>query len=223
MKCKDPSTWPEPSTEYACDDAGYGAVRVRAWAKMHPNVRAHEGQGSRGPLPIVVGTLVLVEVERLPRGKRWREPKKLWLWWDGPGEEEPDLDLLWRAYTSGALTWSTPSASSSRPWDGPHLGCAIPSRPTGGRGWWWPLSPRAQAGTGRRCGPEAALGETLRHRSSDTDPDPPRRFSAFSATRHTRQAAKTLRTLTGTAQRAPLGPSQALPGLQEDYLSLRRP
>src|SRR5215208_1022440 len=51
MKCKDPSTWPEPSAEYACEDSGYGAVRVRAWAKMHPKVCAHEGRGSRGPLP----------------------------------------------------------------------------------------------------------------------------------------------------------------------------
>jgi hypothetical protein len=93
----DPSTWPKPSTEYICEDSGYGTVRVRAWANLHPKVCAHEGRGSRGPLPIVVGTLVLVEVERLPRGERRREPKKLWLWWDGPGEE-PDLELLWRAY-----------------------------------------------------------------------------------------------------------------------------
>jgi DDE superfamily endonuclease len=33
MKCADPSAWPQPSTEYTCEDAGYGAVRVRAWAK----------------------------------------------------------------------------------------------------------------------------------------------------------------------------------------------
>jgi hypothetical protein len=98
MKCADPSTWPQPSTEYTCEDSAYGTVRVRAWAKLHPKVCSHEGRGGRGPLPIVVGTLVLVEVERLPRGERRREPKKLWLWWDGPGEEEPDLDLLWRAY-----------------------------------------------------------------------------------------------------------------------------
>src|SRR5215216_4754000 len=76
-----------------------------------------------------------------------------------------------------------------------------------------------QAGTGGRCGPKAALGETLRHRPSDTGPGPPRGFAAFSGTRHTRQAAKTLRSLTGTAQRAPLGPSQALPGRQEDRLN----
>jgi hypothetical protein len=57
MKCADPSTWPEPSTEYMCEDTGYGAVHVRAWANLHPKVRAHEGRGSRGPLPVVRGTL----------------------------------------------------------------------------------------------------------------------------------------------------------------------
>ena len=98
MKCNDPSTWPEPSAEYACEDAGYGTVRVRAWANLHPKVRAHQGRGSRGLLPIVRGTLVLVEVERLPRGERRREPRVLWLWWHGPEEIAPDLQLLWRAY-----------------------------------------------------------------------------------------------------------------------------
>jgi hypothetical protein len=98
MKCSEPSTWPEPTMEYACEDSGYGAVRVRAWTEMHPKVRAHEGRGSRGSLPIVVGTLVLVEVERLPRGERRREPRVLWLWWHGPEGAVPDLGLLWRAY-----------------------------------------------------------------------------------------------------------------------------
>jgi hypothetical protein len=98
MKCSDPSTWPEPSTEDACEDAGYGTVRVRAFSKLHPKVRANEGRGSRGPLPIAVGTLILVEVERLPRGERRREPRVLWLWWHGPEGEAPDLGLLWRSY-----------------------------------------------------------------------------------------------------------------------------
>jgi hypothetical protein len=98
MKCTDPSTWPEPSAEHACEDAGYGSVRVRAWAKMHPKVQNHEGRGTRGPLPIVVGTLILVEVERLPRGERRREPRVLWLWWHGPEGTTPDLDLIWRSY-----------------------------------------------------------------------------------------------------------------------------
>jgi hypothetical protein len=135
MKCSDSSTWPEPSTEYTCQDAGYGTVHVRAWAKMHPKVRAHEGRGSRGPLPVVVGTIVLVEVERLPRGERRREPRILWLWWHGEGE--PDLKLIWRAYVrrfdlehtfrflKQTLGWTTPG------------GCVVPSRQIGGRGWSW--------------------------------------------------------------------------------------
>jgi hypothetical protein len=98
MKCSDPSTWPEPSTEHHCEDAGYGSVRVRAWAEMHPKVHNHAGRGTRGPLPIVVGTLILVEVERLPRGERRREPRVLWLWWHGPEGTAPDLDLIWRSY-----------------------------------------------------------------------------------------------------------------------------
>jgi len=98
MKCNDPSSWPEPSAEHACEDAGHGSVRVRAWAKLHPKVQHHEGRGSRGPLPIVVGTLILVEVERLPRGESRRKPRVLWLWWHGPEGTTPDLDLLWRSY-----------------------------------------------------------------------------------------------------------------------------
>jgi hypothetical protein len=98
MNSSEPSTWPEPSMEHECEDTSYGAVRVRAWTQMHPKVRAHEGRGSRGPLPMAVGTLILVEVERLPRGERRREPKKLWLWWHGPEGTEPDLDLLRKAY-----------------------------------------------------------------------------------------------------------------------------
>jgi hypothetical protein len=98
MKCNDPSTWPEPSAEHHCEDAGYGSVRVRAWAELHPKVQNHAGRGTRGPLPIAVGTLVLVEVERLPRGESRREPRVLWLWWHGPEGTAPDLDLLWRSY-----------------------------------------------------------------------------------------------------------------------------
>ena len=121
MKCADPSTWPEPDAERTCQDAGYGTVRVRAWVGLHPKVRAHAGRGSRGPLPIVRGTLVLVEVERLPRGERRREPRVMWLWWHAPGGITPDLlELLWHAYArrfdlehtfrflKQSMRWTTP-------------------------------------------------------------------------------------------------------------------
>jgi hypothetical protein len=120
MKCKDPSSWPESSSEHVCEDDGHGTVRVRAWADLHPKVQNHEGRGSRGPLPIAVGTLVLVEVERLPRGESRREPRVLWLWWHGPEGTEPDLDLIWRSYVrrfdlehtfrflKQSMAWTTP-------------------------------------------------------------------------------------------------------------------
>lgn len=121
VECKDPASWPEPSAEHTCEeDAGYGPVHVRAWAGLHPKVQAHAGRGSRGPLHIVRGTLVLVEVEQLPRGEKRREPRVLWLWWHGPEGTTPELDLLWHAYArrfdlehtfrflKQTLGWTTP-------------------------------------------------------------------------------------------------------------------
>jgi hypothetical protein len=116
LDTKDPKTWPLPSAEHSCEDSGYGSVRVRAWADLHPKTHNHPTRGSRKPRPIVRGTLVLVEVTQLPRPTR--EPRMLWLWWHGPGE--PNLDLLWRAYVrrfdlehtfrffKQTLGWTTP-------------------------------------------------------------------------------------------------------------------
>jgi hypothetical protein len=118
LDTKAPNTWPAHSAEHHSEDPGYGTVRVRAWAKLHPKTQDHPTRGSRRPRPIVRGTLVLVEVGRLPRGERRREPKQLWLWWHGEGE--PELDLLWRAYArrfdlehtfrflKQTLGWATP-------------------------------------------------------------------------------------------------------------------
>ena len=69
---------------------------MKAWSGLHPKTRkAAERYGSESAA-VVEGTVVLVEVERLPCGERRRKPKALWLWWHGPGK--PDLDLLWKAY-----------------------------------------------------------------------------------------------------------------------------
>jgi hypothetical protein len=38
MKCNDPLTWPKPSAEHVCEDAGHGTVRFRAWSDLHPKV-----------------------------------------------------------------------------------------------------------------------------------------------------------------------------------------
>ena len=55
----------------------------------------HPGHGSRGPRPIVRGTIIIrVQVERVPT--KTRPPKVLWLCWAGP--RPLDVDLAWRAY-----------------------------------------------------------------------------------------------------------------------------
>ena len=92
--CPDPTTWPAPTAVYQCDDPQYGQVQVRAWAGLHPVGQNHATRGTRQPRPIVRGTLIRVEVSRLPR--ETRQPQVLWLWWHGPGT--PDLAVVWRAY-----------------------------------------------------------------------------------------------------------------------------
>ena len=114
--CDDPTTWWGPTAEHREEHAQYGRVRVRAWAGMHAKTQNHPNRGSRRTKPTVRGSLVLVEVERLPR--QTRIPKQLWLWWRGPGA--PDLAALWRAYVhrfdlehtyrfcKQTLNWTTP-------------------------------------------------------------------------------------------------------------------
>ena len=114
--CKDPTTWPTPTAEQVVDDGQYGRVRVRTWAGLHAKSQNHPGRGTHKTRPLLRGTVVLVEVERLPQ--KTRAPQQLWLWWHGPGA--PDLNLLWRAYVrrfdlehtfrflKQALNWTVP-------------------------------------------------------------------------------------------------------------------
>jgi hypothetical protein len=116
FNCADPTTWPAPTATLVCQDDQYGTVTVHAWRGLHPKQQRHPGHGSRGPRPIVRGTIVRVQVERVPA--RARPPKVLWLWWAGPGT--CDLDLAWRAYVrrfdlehtvrfcKQTLGWTTP-------------------------------------------------------------------------------------------------------------------
>lgn len=89
-----PGTWPEPSAEHRCETDDYGKVRVRAWANLHPKTRRIGERYGCEKAPVVKGTVILVEVSRLPR--ETRKPKKLWMWWTGAGK--PDLDLIWKGY-----------------------------------------------------------------------------------------------------------------------------
>jgi hypothetical protein len=92
----DPTTWPAPTATLSCQDEQYGSVTVAAWAGLHPKQQRHPGHGSGGPRPIVRGTVIRVQVERVPANTR--PPKVLWRWWAGPTGCTLDLDLAWQAY-----------------------------------------------------------------------------------------------------------------------------
>jgi hypothetical protein len=116
FNCADPTTWPIPTATLVASDDQYGTVTVQAWAGLHPKQQRHPTHGSGQPRPIVRGTIVRVQVQRVPA--RTRPLKVLWLWWAGPGSV--DLDLAWRAYirrfdiehtvrfAKQTLGWTTP-------------------------------------------------------------------------------------------------------------------
>jgi DDE superfamily endonuclease len=114
----DPTTWPTPTATLVCEDDQYGTVTVAAWAGLHPKQHRHPGHGSGQPRPIVRGTILRIQVQRVPA--KTRPPKVLWLWWASPAGCTLDLDLAWRAYTrrfdlehtvrfcKQTLGWTTP-------------------------------------------------------------------------------------------------------------------
>ncbi|HEV3495071.1 MAG TPA: transposase [Actinomycetes bacterium] len=136
FNCADPATWPTPTATLTCQDDQYGTVTVKAWAGLHPKQQRHPGHGSRGPRPIVRGTILRVQVERVPA--KTRPPKVLWLWWAGPGQL--DLDLVWRAYIRRFdLEHTVRFCKQTLGWT--PRGRGTPSRPTAGPGWCWLAMP----------------------------------------------------------------------------------
>jgi hypothetical protein len=114
--CDDPATWPEPTEQWSADDPGYGRVQLQAWSGLHSLPPQHAGRGTRGPRPLVRGTLIRLEVDHLPRPTKTPEP--LWFFWSAP--TPPDLAVLWQAYCARSslehpfrffkqtLQWTTP-------------------------------------------------------------------------------------------------------------------
>jgi hypothetical protein len=48
-----------------------------------------------GELPIIAGTVIRLQVDRLPSGAI---PKPVWLWWSGVDAADTDVDRLWQAF-----------------------------------------------------------------------------------------------------------------------------
>lgn len=87
---------PPPDQRLSAHNPRYGAVEVSAWHGLHQKLCKQAGwAGFDGVLPIVAGTVIRVQVDRLPGD---RDPEDLWLWHTTPTGTGFDLDLLWKTY-----------------------------------------------------------------------------------------------------------------------------
>jgi hypothetical protein len=88
--CKKPDTWGPPDQDLAVADDRYGQVRVTCWGGLHPKVkRRYRAFAGLAALPVLKGTVIRIEVTRLPGGKA--RPDPIWLWHPGPAAPDPDL------------------------------------------------------------------------------------------------------------------------------------
>jgi hypothetical protein len=92
----DPTSWPTPEHTSSTETTRYGTARASAWHRCHPRLE-HRGpwRDHPGPLPIIEGTLIRLQVAHLPGD---RTPKPLWLWTSDPTVSSVDVDRVWQAF-----------------------------------------------------------------------------------------------------------------------------
>jgi hypothetical protein len=98
MRLADPGSWPPPVTHATTTSARYGHAEVRGWDRMHARLE-HRGAWleHEGPLPIIEGTLIRLEVEHLPGD---RAAKPVWLWSSITVADDlaAEITRCWQAY-----------------------------------------------------------------------------------------------------------------------------
>jgi hypothetical protein len=199
-------------------DTDYGQVRRKSRNGLHAIPHNHEKKGTRQARPIVRGTLIRLEVERLP--KPTKAPVPLWLWWWGP--ELPDLATIWRIYVARFSIEHTyrffkqvrklDDAQAAFPRGGGSLDLVGDPglRPTA------PGPPFS-----RRSSP--ALATTASCGETDPCAGAPGLFAAFADVRPSGVRTKTLWTLARTTQRAAFETGQAVSSGQIDRVNRLKP
>jgi hypothetical protein len=93
---KDPMSWPTPAHATTTHTTRYGSAHARSWDRLHPKL-THTGAWTdhTGSLPIVEGTVIRLEVERLPGTGT---PKPLWLWHSTTATTASHVDRLWQMF-----------------------------------------------------------------------------------------------------------------------------
>jgi hypothetical protein len=95
----DPASWGTPDTTTQTETRLYGAAIAQAWDRLHPRLTRRAAWCDSAELPLIAGTVIRLQVDRLPSGAI---PKPVWLWWSGVHPTDTtspaDVDRLWQAF-----------------------------------------------------------------------------------------------------------------------------
>jgi hypothetical protein len=92
----DPTAWPTATVTTTTATSRYGTANTSAWDRVHPRLaRRSAWIDHHGDLPVLPGTLIRLQVDRLPGD---RDPKPVWLWSSRTGAAPDDVDRLWQAF-----------------------------------------------------------------------------------------------------------------------------
>ncbi|MFQ6332160.1 NF041680 family putative transposase [Nocardia sp. CWNU-33] len=92
----DPASWGEPTVATTTETRLYGPATARSWDRLHPRLTHRSSWVAQtGTLPVIEGTVIRLDVARLPSGAI---PKPVWLWHSGVDLDAGEVDLLWQAF-----------------------------------------------------------------------------------------------------------------------------
>ena len=96
LALSDPATWPGPPVTTTTVTSRYGTATAGAWDRVHPRLTHRAAWLDHdGPLPVIEGTLIRLQVEYLPGD---RDPRPVWLWWSRTGATAADVDRCWQSF-----------------------------------------------------------------------------------------------------------------------------
>ncbi|MFB6978496.1 NF041680 family putative transposase [Streptomyces scopuliridis] len=91
-----PETWGDPDAATVRVTDRYGTARAMAWDRLHPRLTTRSAWiDHTGELPVIEGTLIRLQVGRLPGGG---DPLPPWLWSSATGLSGEDVDVRWQAF-----------------------------------------------------------------------------------------------------------------------------
>jgi hypothetical protein len=97
FRLADPASWPRPAVTTSTQTTRYGTAVARSWDRLHSRLthRAAWQDHDGGELPVIEGTLIRLQVDRLPGD---RDPKPVWLWSAATSAAPAEVDRCWQAF-----------------------------------------------------------------------------------------------------------------------------